>query len=82
MRDHIQSKHEGVKYTCNHCDYKAGYRHNLRIHMKGKHRNEHSKKEEPKRNESSQFINCPECGIQFSSNNSMESHFLQAHDYD
>ena len=34
---HIQSKHEGIKYACNHCDYQATTQRSLTRHMKSKH---------------------------------------------
>ena len=35
--NHTKSKHEGVKYACNQCDYQAGYQSNLHYHMKKEH---------------------------------------------
>ena len=34
---HIKSKHDGVKYACDKCDYQATQQGNLRTHMKSKH---------------------------------------------
>ena len=37
LRTHIKSKHEGVKYACNQCDYQATQQFNLTTHIKAKH---------------------------------------------
>ena len=34
---HFKSKHEGVKYPCYQCDYKATQKGNLLTHLKSKH---------------------------------------------
>ena len=34
---HIKSKHEGVKYVCNQCDYQATSLDHLRVHIQSKH---------------------------------------------
>ena len=38
---HIQSKHEGVRYSCNKCEYKATQRGSLKIHIEAKHEEPH-----------------------------------------
>ena len=35
--NHIQSKHEILKYLCNKCDYQAGYQSRLKSHIQSKH---------------------------------------------
>ena len=37
LTTHIQSKHEGVKYACNQCDYQAKQQGNLKIHIQSQH---------------------------------------------
>ena len=37
MGRHIKSKHEGVKYPCNQCDYKATGKRHLPQHVKSQH---------------------------------------------
>ena len=38
LKIHVKSVHEGVKYICEHCDYKATTRSNLKIHIKSVHK--------------------------------------------
>ena len=33
MRQHQQSRHEGIKYDCKQCDYKSTQQHVLRKHQ-------------------------------------------------
>ena len=33
LQTHIQSKHEGIKYPCNQCDYQATQQSNLQTHI-------------------------------------------------
>ena len=37
MLRHVRNKHEGVKYPCSQCDYKATQQNNLKIHIKAVH---------------------------------------------
>ena len=37
MLKHYRSKHEGVKYSCNQCDYQATQQDNLQSHISAKH---------------------------------------------
>ena len=37
LSKHIKSKHEGVKYPCKQCDYKATRRCHLSTHIASKH---------------------------------------------
>ena len=37
LQRHVQAKHEGVKYPCDECDYRATTRGNLRLHKGAKH---------------------------------------------
>ena len=37
IRAHIKSKHEGVRFACEYCDYSAGYSHNLNQQKRMKH---------------------------------------------
>ena len=37
LNRHMKSKHEGVMYSCNQCDYQAGYQGHLTIHIQTKH---------------------------------------------
>ena len=34
---HIKAIHEGLKYDCNKCDYRANKKNNLIAHKKSKH---------------------------------------------
>ena len=37
LSNHIQTKHEGVKYACNQCDHQATTKSNISQHIKSKH---------------------------------------------
>ena len=37
LRRHIQSKHEGLRYACNQCEYQASYNSDLRKHIQSQH---------------------------------------------
>ena len=37
MVTHYRSKHEGIKYPCNLCDYQASYQSHLTTHIQSKH---------------------------------------------
>ena len=37
LTTHIQSKHDGVKYACNQCDYHATQLSSLRVHIQNVH---------------------------------------------
>ena len=37
LKMHKQSKHEGIKYSCEQCDYEATMKANLLRHLKSKH---------------------------------------------
>ena len=37
LTQHIQSRHEGVKYTCDQCEYQAKQQSNLTHHIQSKH---------------------------------------------
>ena len=37
LYNHIQSKHEGIKYPCNQCDHQAMERGSLKKHVLSKH---------------------------------------------
>ena len=37
MMKHYRSKHEGVKYPCNHCDYQATQQSSRQTHIQSKH---------------------------------------------
>ena len=37
LKKHIESIHEGVRFPCDQCDYKATQKTNLKKHRKGKH---------------------------------------------
>jgi hypothetical protein len=34
---HTRTKHEGIVYSCNQCDYKATQQANLKRHQQSKH---------------------------------------------
>ena len=34
---HIDSKHKGIKYNCDQCDYKATEKRTLKMHIESKH---------------------------------------------
>ena len=38
LKTHIQSKHEGISYICDHCDYKATTKFYLKEHVQSKHK--------------------------------------------
>ena len=37
MKSHKESKHEGVRYLCDKCDFVATHRASLKIHKESKH---------------------------------------------
>ena len=37
FQDHIKSVHEGIRFSCEQCDYKATSRANLKKHVQGRH---------------------------------------------
>ena len=37
LKIHIESKHEGVQYSCKQCDYKATDKRKLRTHIESKY---------------------------------------------
>ena len=36
---HVESKHEGVKFLCDQCNYKATQKGHLKAHIQSKHEN-------------------------------------------
>ena len=43
LMEHIRIQHEGIRYPCNQCDYKATKLYSLKFHMETKHISEESK---------------------------------------
>ena len=88
---HVQYKHEGINYACNQCNYQATSQGDLMYHIQSSHFKLIAWQKELKKDLSRKHFNvpsehakkkvicCPECGLLFSSNNAMESHFLQVH---
>ena len=37
LKEHRESIHEGVRYPCDQCDYKASQKESLKTHRKSKH---------------------------------------------
>ena len=65
MLDHYRNKHEGIKYPCNLCDYKANDRSNLRQHVKSKH-------------EGVKYP-CNQCYYQATMKNDLKRHIIRHH---
>ena len=64
MREHIKSKHEGIKYPCNQCD-KQYSRSGLREHKRYKHMGiVHA---------------CPECGKKTITKSDLKKHMRRHH---
>ena len=38
LKEHVESIHEGVRYSCDQCDYRATTKGNLKRHEMFKHR--------------------------------------------
>ena len=63
---HIQSKHEGVKYTCNKCDHQATTQHSLKIHVQSRHEGvKHP---------------CNQCNQIYTDKSSLSTHFKTKHE--
>ena len=58
--EHILSKHEGVRYVCKHCGYKATQKSNLKRHIKYKHQGLR--------------YECPHCDSQLTTRSSLIRH--------
>ena len=67
LRQHVESKHSGVRYECQECEYKATTQGNLKVHSRIKHSSKSSTKGKKK-------FSCTKC--EFSSNVKCN---LQAH---
>ena len=63
---HFKAKHEGVKYVCSECDYKASYNENLLRHYKAKH-------------EGVKYY-CSQCDFRASIKDSLSRHFKAKHE--
>ena len=58
--------HEGVKYTCDQCDYQATQQSNLTVHIQSKH-------------EGIKYV-CDQCDQQFTQKNTLRIHIKKKHD--
>ena len=65
MLAHYRSKHEGVKYPCNQCDYQATTRGHLQTHIQSKH-------------EGIRYP-CNQCDYQATQQSSLQSHISAKH---
>ena len=65
---HIKSKHKGVKYACNQCDYPATQQGNLRTHVQFKHdKSVHY------------YYGCNQCKQKFTRKGSLKNHLRIQH---
>ena len=65
LKQHIQSKHEGVKYPCNHCDYKFTSQGSLTRHIQSVH-------------EGIKY-SCNQCDYQATEKGNLTKHFKRKH---
>ena len=61
----MKSKHKGVKYACDQCDYQAPHKVNLKIHIISKH-------------EGVKYY-CNQCDFQFTQQVSLKRHLKSKH---
>ena len=66
LTGHIQTKHEGVRYDCDQCDYQATQQGNLTVHIQTKH-------------EGVRYA-CDQCDQQFTRKSSLTSHNQSKHE--
>ena len=62
---HVRSMHEGLKYQCRQCDYKATQLDNLRTHEKSKH--------------DGVRFNCKQCDQEFTLSGNLRKHLKRVH---
>ena len=65
MKRHIQSVHEGIRYSCNQCDLQFTRKGSLNLHIKTIH-------------EGLKFP-CNQCDQQFTQKGSVETHIKSIH---
>ena len=65
MHQHKRSKHEGLLYTCDECEYKSEYKPNLDQHKRYVH--------------SAKLINCTQCEYLSSTKRAMTRHIQNVH---
>ena len=65
MKTHHDSKHKGVKYSCDKCEYEVSDRANLARHIRSKHNGVR--------------FPCYQCGLQLSSKAALQKHGLKIH---
>ena len=66
MMKHYRSRHEGIKYPCNQCDYQATQPGNLQIHIQAKH-------------EGIKYP-CNQCDYQTTTQGNLQTHFQAKHE--
>ena len=66
IREHEQNVHDGLKFDCNLCDYKASIKGNLRRHLKANHKKESK-------------VECPVCQFETFHRNSLKRHQTNVH---
>ena len=65
LRQHIQSKHQGVKFDCNQCDQQFSQHGHLKRHIKSKHEGV--------------IYSCSQCGHQCNREDNLRKHYQSSH---
>ena len=68
LRNHIRSKHEGIKYLCSECDFQTSQKGNLTFHKRAKHEGVRFK--------------CDQCGLLSTQKDSLNRHIIAKHSGD
>ena len=68
LRNHTQSIHQGIKYACDECDYKATKQNHLNVHIQAKHKHEGTK------------FACNQCDYRTAHKPTLRNHILKIHE--
>ena len=68
LLSHIQIKHNGIRWQCSFCPYKATLERYLKFHIKNRHSNVNNQ------------VECPQCGGMYASNANLKLHIKSIHE--